>query len=305
MAKRKKRKKSKRKTFIFKGAGLASLNWKIILQVLLIVGILSGVGAGFVFLSGYVDRNVAVSGKTGGLELVDAPYWATQPLKDRIYYAARSNSENLKLDKDAALSVCKNIVELVGWLDDVKVQVTNRNIRVKARWRKPVALIEVSRSTKVYVDEDLVVLDYLVMPNLPIVKIDGLSGRAAVPPAGSVWGLDDLRAAVALLVQLDKMDLRVTPDKPLLYEIDSIDVRNFNGRKSRSKPHIVFYTKDNTEIIWGAEIGTWQRYLEAPDEEKLAKLYAYYHEFGTLLDSAKSINLRNPQDRVHQPIDRY
>ena len=87
-----------------------------------------------------------------------------------------------------------------------------------------------------------------------------------------------------MLVRLDKMDSLVTPGKPLLFEIDSIDVRNFNGRRSRSKPHIVLYTKDNAEIVWGAEIGTWQRYMEATDEDKLAKLYSHYEEFGTLLN---------------------
>jgi len=101
------------------------------------------------------------------------------------------------------------------------------------------------------------------------------------------------------------MDELITPDKPLLYEIDYIDVSNFEGREDTRFPHIVLYATDKTEIIWGAEIATWQRYLEATDEEKLAKLYGYYKEHGSLLNGVKYINLRNPQDKIPLPIDKY
>jgi len=140
---------------------------------------------------------------------------------------------------------------------------------------------------------------------LPIVNVKGLSAATKVPLPGEVWQLDDLAAAVIILTKLDRMDKSVTPDKPLLYEIDSIDMSNFNGRRSSRKPHITLYTKDNTKIIWGAEFGTWQQYLEATDEEKLAKLYAYYKEHGSLSGGAKYINLRDPQDNIPQPIDKY
>jgi hypothetical protein len=143
------------------------------------------------------------------------------------------------------------------------------------------------------------------MPNLPIVRIEGLSAAAEMPPPGEIWQSDDLAAAVTILAKLDQMDKSVTPGKPLLYEIDRIDVSNFTGRKNSRLPHIVLYTKDDTEILWGAEFGKWQRYLEATDEEKLAKLYAYYKEYGSLLGGVKYINLRDPQDNIPQPIDKY
>jgi hypothetical protein len=148
------------------------------------------------------------------------------------------------------------------------------------------------------------VLDFAPIVNLPIVHISGLSMAAAPPPAGRIWHKDDLAAAVAILTRLDLMDKRVTPDKPLLYEIDRIDVSNFNGRRNSRAAHIILYTKRDTEIIWGAEVGTWQRYLEATDEDKLAKLYSYYTETGSLLGDVKYINLRDPQQTVPLPIDK-
>jgi hypothetical protein len=197
-----------------------------------------------------------------------------------------------------------NIETLVAWLRQVEVQVTHDTIRISGHWRKPLALIKRGLQS-FYVDEELVVMDFVPMPSLPIVMVKGLSIAAKPPLPGDIWQGDDLAATVALLASLQKMDKLISPDKPLLEEIDRIDVSNFNGRQNNRFPHIVLYTKDNTEIIWGAEIGTWQRHLEATDEEKLAKLYAYYKEYGSLSGGVKYINLRDPQDNIPQPVDKY
>jgi len=274
------------------------------LKVLAVVCVLAAVGIGFAFLEKYVKRAVPVSESSAPLELVDVPAWVNDQLKEKIYTAAGAYDEDLKLDETAARSAQQNIEALVAWLDEVKVRTTHDRLLIEAKWRKPLALVKLGRH-KFYVDARLVVLDFVPMPNLPIVRIKGLSAATKTPPPGEVWQCDDLAAGVIILAKLDQMDKSVTPDKPLLYEIYSIDVSNFNGRRSRRKPHIVLYTKDDTEIIWGAEFGTWQRYLESPDEDKLAKLYGYYKEHGSLSGGVKYINLRNPQETVPRPIDKY
>ena len=68
---------------------------------------------------------------------------------------------------------------------------------------------------------------------------------------------------------------------------------------------IPLLAEDNTEITWGAEVGKWQLHLESTDEQKLAKLYGYYKDYGTLSGDAKYINLRDPQDNIPLPIDKY
>ena len=125
-----------------------------------------------------------------------------------------------------------------------------------------------------------------------------------LPPPGEVLQHEDLAAAVAILERLDRMDRITCPKKPLLFEIESIDVSNFNGRHSDKFPHIVLFSRDNTQIIWGAELDNWHRHLEASDEEKLAKLYSFYKENKTLSGKVQIINLRDPQE-VIQPIDKY
>lgn len=275
-----------------------------ILVALAVVCVLAAIGIGFIFLDKYVAEAVPVSQAMAALELVEVPSWVNQTLKDKIYSAASADEEDLKLDEDVAQSVQQNIESMVAWVDGVKVQTTHDSLRITAQWRRPVALIK-SGLHKFYVDPELVVLDFVPIPNLPIVEVKGLSVRTPRPPLGQVWYHDDLAAAVEILTRMSRMDELVTADKPLLYEIESINVSNFNGRENSSASHIILYTKDNTEIIWGAEVGTWQRYLEASDEEKLAKLYGYYEEYGSLLDGVKYINLRDPQVTVPQPVDKY
>lgn len=311
MAKRKKTKsKAKRESFNLgtskgkKRRRIATrLNWVGILKILVILVVFLGIGIGFVFLKGYVKRVTAVSEKIGLLELENPPDWLNEPLKDKLYDAAIAYGEDLRLDEGAALSVQQNIEKLFAWVDEVEVRTTHDSILIKARWRKPLALVK-HDSQSCYVDAELVVLDFVPMPNLPIVKINGLSDIRELPLSGDIWYRDDLAAAVDVLDRLDQMDKLVTSDKPLLREIDRIDVSNFDGRENSRSPHIILYTTDNTEIIWGAELGRWQLYLEATDEKKLARLYGYYKEYGSLLGGVRYINLRDPQDDITLPIDK-
>ena len=101
------------------------------------------------------------------------------------------------------------------------------------------------------------------------------------------------------------MDVDITPKNPLLEQIAYIDVSNFNGRRNHGASHLTFTSKDEAQVQWGAEIGEWAKHLEAPDVEKLAKLYTYFKQHGSLGAEARYINLRDPQDKVPQPIDRY
>jgi hypothetical protein len=272
------------------------------LKILAVVCVLAAVGTGFVFLEKYVASETKT---TGTVELVDVPDWVNEQLKEKIHFAAGSYGKDIRLDKDAAATIQRSIESSVPWLATVKVQTTHDSVRILGRWRRPLALIELGSQKACYVDAELVVLDYVPLAGLPIVKVEGLSLPVSPPSAGKIWQLDDLAAAAEILSRLDRMDKLVTADKPLLYEIDRIDISNFNGRQSSRKPHIVLYTKDDTEIIWGAKIGSWQRYLEAADLEKLTNLYNYYKEHGTLLNSAKYIDLRSQQHDVSLPIDKY
>lgn len=292
-------KKKKRHHVSWFGPSLIS-----ILKVLAAACVICGIVIGLIFLEKYVKKTFPAGKGTIDLELADVPLWVSDELKEKVYTIATGRADNLKLDEDTASSVQRNIEELIPWLDEVKVITTHDRLRVEGRWRKPVALIK-SGLIKFYVDAEQAVLDYIPMPNLPIVEVKGLPTVTKIPPLGEVWPHDDLAAAITILDRLSQMDRTLTPDKPLLNEIDRIDVSNFNGRENSRHAHIILYTKDNTEIIWGAEVGKWQLYLESTDEQKLAKLYSHYNEFGTLSGGVKYINLRDPRHNIPLPIDKY
>jgi hypothetical protein len=274
----------------------------VLLKALAMVGVLGAIMVGLVYLNQYVERRSEITGNSGVLKLVDAPAWVNDVLKNKIYSAAQAGGEDFKIDEQVAETVQQNIAAYVPWLEDVTVQATHDSLLISGRWRKPLGLVEIGQ--KYYVDADRVVLDYVAIESLPIVRITGLATDRP-PQPGDVWEKDDLAAAVDILFRLDRMDSLVTAEKPLLFEINSIDVSNFDGRYSPNKPHIELYAKDGTRIVWGAEIGKWSEHLEVTDTDKIGRLYNFYKQNGTLLGTAKYINLCDPQDHIPQPVDEY
>lgn len=276
----------------------------IMLRVSAIICVIVGIVIGLTSLEKYVINTIPARQEAIDLVLADVPLWVSDELKEKVYTIAKSTGVNVALDDEAVSSIQRNIEEMVPWLDEVTVKAPHNVLRVEAQWRKPVALIK-SGHIKFYVDAEQVVLDYMEMPELPIVEIKGLPPVSKIPPLGKIWQRDDLAAAVTILNQLDHMDKILTPDKPLLYEINRIDVSNFNGRQNSRLAHIILYSNDDSQIIWGAEFGQWQRHLEPTDEEKIANLYSYYKNYGSLSGGARYIILRDPRDKIPLPIDKY
>jgi len=283
---------------------LSSLNLFGVLKFLLFICSLAAVLVGFAFLDGYVKEQTLIRPNRLTIELAgDTPGWVSEKLRNRVFAAATAEIGNTQVDQNATVLIQRSIKRLVPWLQDVRVQATHNSILIEGHWRKPIALVKAGRDT-FYIDGELVVLDYMPISDLPVVIVDGLGAIEQRPGLGQKWHSDDLAAALGVLSRLERMDAVVSPDKPLMREIDRINVSNFNGRKNKRQPHIVLYTKGKTQIIWGAEIGTWQRHLESPDDDKLAKLYTYYQQYGTL-SGVKYINLRDPQQTIYLPVDKY
>jgi len=282
-------------------AAIRDWNWVAIVKVAAVLCFLVGSGAFLRYAEGYVKSATPV--EEGGLILIGVPEWANWDATNRVAQSARGT--RFPLTKDTASTVAGNLASM-SWLDDVAVRVTHDSVQVSARWRKPVVMIEIRETnSKIYVDKDLVVMEYIPMPHLPIVEVKNVSLNV-VPLPGQRFDQGDLSAAVALAVLLNRMDAEVAPKTPLLEQIANIDVDNYKGRKNR-QPHMVLWSKDGVQIVWGAEIGEYAKYLEASDQEKLGKLYTHYKELGSLSASGgvKYIDLRNPQDKVPQPIDKY
>ena len=116
-------------------------------------------------------------------------------------------------DKEKALTglmYAKNAIKR-EWLDDVKVLARQDVLRIEGRWRKPLALVRSGVDREHYVDDERVVLDFVPLPNLPIVEITGLSMEPEMPLPGEVWRCDDLAAAITILGRMGQMGSQEAP----------------------------------------------------------------------------------------------
>ena len=310
MAKKKNKRKKKKPSFgLLKSSGKKrktrsrKTNWLAIITILIFISLLSAAAAGFILLDRYNKTVTGFFQKPLKIKITNPPSWITRRLEEKIFAAAGSSEGNITLTETAARNAYQSIQQNISWLKSLRIQTTGEQLLLTGTWRKPLAMFK-RGLTKYYLDREMTVMDYLPMPQLPVINITGVDIYHR-PVPGEITPREDLTAAVKLIDHLDKMDQLVTPEAPLLSELNRIDMSNYNGRLDSRQPHIIIYAADNTQIIWGAELGKWQQNLESTDKEKLAKLYSHYEEFGTLLNGVKYINLRDPQDEISQPIDKY
>ena len=315
---KKKKKRSKRKDSVSFVGGL-----KIALSIMFLTILVAGGAIGLIYMDRYV-KNTAKEGmgnqsskiKDGSLKLINSPAWLNQEWVDKLI--ATTGGKRFPLDQDSAKKVAQRLGTL-SWLENVQVQTTPEYLTVEANYRRPIGWIRTGRNQKVYLDIDMNVLDYIPVTNTPVIEING-TASSKIPEPGQRWLADDAAAAVELLNWLYTMDLhfqqekekrsndttslleKKIPEKPLLDEIESIDVSNFAARKSRSASNIVLNVTDGTKVYWGAAWNQANVYFEADEKDKLARLYQFFMDHhNTLGGTAKYIELRWPQDSVPRP----
>lgn len=282
--------------------------WKVILKY---IGLCVGVALLIVFFA-WAERGMTrhQSQKTGKVVFDSIPAWVSDEL--RMELVALVGGAEFELQEGVAQQLGRDL-EMSPWLEWVRVQTLSDSLWVTAQWRKPVARV-VGRGGDYYVDANAVALEVLALPSLPIVAFQNVT-----PMSGVQWGstvsCDDVRAGLDLIKALADMDCvmaqkarqagqEVQPS--LLFELQTLDLSNYNGRVDENKPHLVFQSKDGTTVVWGAELGAWGRHLEVRDDIKLARLFTYYHDRSQQTGPTPAIlRLYLPQGRDHQPIHSY
>lgn len=306
MAKKKKNKESLLSRFFSKKKtrkGKKNASWvhalKIVLAVMFVTVLVAGGAIGMVYLDRHIKTLAAQQKPDGSLKLIDPPTWLNQEWQDTLVKTA--GGMRFPLNEHSAKIAAERLSRL-SWLDNVQVQVTPEYLLVQAEYRRPVGLVKANRGRIVYLDSQMRVLDYLPLAAIPIPEIQGLASLH-IPEAGLVWKAEDAQAAIELLDLLNKMDIYFTGskkiDKPLVSDIESVDVSNFAARRSRSAPNIVLNVKDGTKIYWGAAWGKAADFVEADDKVKLTRLYETFINYNQTLqvqDKAKFIELRSLDD---------
>ncbi|MEN6306774.1 MAG: hypothetical protein ABFD91_03380 [Anaerohalosphaeraceae bacterium] len=276
----------------------------------------AGLVVGFFYMEKHVHALRAAAPVYGALEFVNAPDWAfSEAMKKKLSSSAGGGQFELK--EGVAEAVGARLAEL-PWLYNVHVRTTTHNVLVEAQYREPQAIIKTAKGQTCYVglpaasdplcgdnpDEvnTVFVLDYVEIKKPPLIMIKGFADNLA-PAAGKTWFASDVAAALKLIAALRAMDEKVSKEKPLSEEISEIDISNFNGKLSRTSPHIVLKLKDGkTQVNWGAAMGQSARHLEASDIEKLTTLYTFYREHkNTLQNIVSFIELRPPKMGIPRP----
>lgn len=314
----KKKRRTKRKDSDSFLAGL-----KIVLSIMFLTILIAGGAIGLIYMDRYVSNAAKeetedgyLKAKEGPLKLINCPTWLNQEWVDKLVSTA--GGKRFPLDKGRAQEVATRLASL-PWLDHVQVQTTPEYLTVKANYRRPVGLVRCGRERKIYLDADMIVMDFIPVTSIPVIEIKGLDSTK-VPEPGQQWLAKDAAAAVELLHILYMADLHFrqekenrtdnepallekrVPEKPLLDEIKSIDVSNFAARKSRSAANIVLNVTDGTKVYWGAAWGQANVYFEAEEKDKLARLYQFFMDHqSSLKGAAKYIELRWPQDSIPRP----
>ncbi|MCP4452645.1 MAG: hypothetical protein GY809_14380 [Planctomycetes bacterium] len=252
----------------------------------------------FVFAERYLKRHYA--DQSGPLVFSDVPVWVEESLLDTVYTTV--GGREFVMDENAARDIGQ-VLESVPWLDQVRVRVAPDGIHVQAKWRKPLGIVK-QKQNQFYVDADLVILEDFPL-SLPLVLVKYVELGVSLRPGLQVTA-PDLAEALKLIALLDSMDQRMAPNKPLLREIDYLDMSNYLGGEDRGESHIDLVAKDGTTIQWGAELGQWGKYMELSDEKKLAGLYTFYKDCGyRLMGESNFINLRDSMYEVPTPTRGY
>lgn len=314
-----KKKKSRKKRI--SPSWMAAL--KIVLVIMFLTILIAGGSIGMIYLDRDIknnapssrDSNVSFDNAKVPLAFYKRPAWVNQDWMESIYKTLEGKEFSL-----AQVDVVDMVQKLdkLGWLKNVKAQVTPEYIEIRADYLRPLAMVQNKKGQKFYLSNttednlntyskeysEIIVLDYIPLLTIPIPEIKGISS-GTVPAAGSAWEADDAEAAMGLIYLLNKMDLYYIANnmikKPLLSEVESIDISNFAARKSRSAPNLLLNIKDGTQIYWGASWGQAAVYLEADDKIKLARLYETFISYNNSLqvqDKVKYIELRWLEDAI-------
>lgn len=296
-------------------------------------------GAGGAIGLWYMDRSVKQTSQSQVIPVrllahSNKPEWLGQEegWKNTIYSVA--GGRQFKPSAGLANTI-QNRLAQIPWLYNTEVKVTPEAVEITSDYRRPVAVVSI-KNKQYYLDNQMYVFDYKPLEFLRVPEIKGISLSVA-PTPGSPIRAEDIEAGVNLISYLlycdnkylepkqpaDPISLQLyeiiknfdgeyitrkhpnfSIPKPLSDEIQAVDVTNYNGRKSKTRAHIVLYSQDSTPIEWGAALGQSTFHAEAYEEQKTEKLYMEFKNNTyslDLKDKFKRIKLWEFQDVIPRP----
>ena len=226
-------------------------------RLLVLLAIVAAVWMGVRFLDGYVHRITRARQVELTVTLVGPPRWASKELIEEICLSSGIKRDDFLLDEDLTGKWARNLSQN-PWVKRIK-QVRKRyngQVDIDCELREPVAAVYKSDRMS-YVDAAGVVLPAakLVDDYCHVVRLqDGLNIRA-LPEPGQTIRSKAMIAGLEVLNVIRRMDEDLATDDPLWPELAVLDVSNFEGQVNPAVSHLTMYTRNETEVRWGAALG--------------------------------------------------
>lgn len=254
------------------------------------------------------DRSTAKPETGIKVELLNAPVWMNDELRQRIVQVATPVSIKSSLDHDQVKEIAQ-ILSAEPWIKKVnRVQRVYGNapgdtLQVDCDFRAPVALVqdegwfwmvdaEGVKLPERFTKEEL--SKVAIGRGLEKVQLRVVTGvHDQAPQAGEKWTGRDLQAGIELA--------RLFFGKPFMNDVAMIDVSGVDPISSAAGApnEVVLHTRYNTQIRWGSPVQQTGFSVEVPAAQKLATLEKLYTEYGRLDAGRPWIEIR--YDRVIYP----
>ena len=232
--------------------------------------------------------------------MIDPPRWASDELIHEILLASGIRQDDFLLDEQLTNRLAQNLSRN-PWVKRVNCirKQYGGEITFDCQLRRPIAVLRQGLSLR-YIDSEGVILPnaQLVQPYGHVIEISG--AVAAPPPPGESITDTSLIAGIQVLAWIRAVDEQLTSDEQLWSELAVLDVANYNGRVDPQASHLTFYTKNHTEVRWGAAVGRSLPYGEAPAKSKIATLYRK-HKLAGSLELFPYVELRDPPKKRRGP----
>lgn len=225
------------------------------------------------------------------IELVDAPLWMSEGIKDQVRQTTAAQIDPDPMD-GRSLRQTAEVLRRDPWISEV-VQVSRRTggqVLVSALYRQPIAVIEGMDGYHL-IDAQGVCLPGLYQAHevqrLGLVMIMGVS---TPPPAnaGETWPGEEVPAGLSLI--------RMLAGEPYMDKIRSFDV---SQRDERGRLRLVLHTEDGT-VRWGLPPGE-EHAIEPDAQVKLGWLRQLAQRDSSLSSGGRIIDIYGPVPGQRQP----
>jgi len=228
------------------------------------------------------------------------PTWAGDELIEQVCLSSGIRSDDFLLQGNLTSQWMQNLRKN-AWVKNVRGvrKYYDGTVEIDCQLREPIAMLKHGDDVR-YVDAEGVILSAMPVSRHLVQLRDKDSVTSLRQPGESV-GSQSLMAGLAVLSLIREMDEHLPRGDRLWHELALLDVSNYEGHVDYAKAHLTLFTKNQTEIRWGAAIERELPYNEAPWKYKLASLYRAYKQEGTL-DAYSYVDLREWRKEKSDPL---